>query len=79
MLINSSKTPQNYQIDQNIVPCFHTMFRKAAVNLQYQRFPVSQYKKRIKMKLESVCSNLFVLCQDTQGFLACTQTNSLEK
>lgn len=26
MLINSSKTPQNYQIDQNTVLCFHTLY-----------------------------------------------------
>lgn len=35
MLINSSKTPQNYQIDQNTVLCFHTLYsEKPADNLQ---------------------------------------------
>lgn len=72
MLINSSKNPQNYQRDQNIVPCFHTMFRKPADNLQYHKDFQFHNTKRIKRKLESVCSNLFVLYQDMQGFLACT-------
>lgn len=35
MLINSSKNPQNYQIDQNTVLCFHTLYsEKPADNLQ---------------------------------------------
>lgn len=46
MLINSSKNPQNYQIDQNTVLCFHTLYsEKPADNLQCHKVPVSQYKK----------------------------------
>lgn len=51
MLINSSKTPQNYQIDQNTVLCFHTLYsEKPAEIYNVIKFPVSQYKKD-KMKL----------------------------
>jgi hypothetical protein len=51
MLINSSKNPQNYQIDQNTVLCFHTLYsEKPADNLQCHKVPVSQYKKG-KMEL----------------------------
>lgn len=56
MLINSPK-PQNYQVDQNTVLCFHTLYsEKPADNLQCHKGPVSQYKK-VKMKLSIVCCN----------------------
>lgn len=63
MLINSSKTPQNYQIDQNTVLCFHTLYsEKPAEIYNVIKFPVSQYKK-IKWNWVSFCENLWNLTQ----------------
>lgn len=51
MLINSSKTPQNYQIDQNTVLCFHTLYsEKPADNLQCHKVSSFTIQKR-SMKL----------------------------
>lgn len=47
MLINSSKTPQNYQIDQNTVLCFHTLYsEKPADNLQCHKVSSFAIQKR---------------------------------
>lgn len=49
MLINSSKNPQNYQIDQNTVLCFHTLYsEKPADNLQCHKVSSFHNTKRIK-------------------------------
>lgn len=46
MLINSSKNPQNYQIDQNTVLCFHTLYSENQLIIyNVIKFPVSQYKR----------------------------------
>lgn len=48
MLINSSKTPQNYQIDQNTVLCFHTLnSEKPADNLQCHKVSSFTIQKKI--------------------------------
>lgn len=46
MLSNSSKNPQNYQIDQNTVLCLHTLYsEKPADNLQCHSFQFHNKKK----------------------------------
>lgn len=48
MLSNSSKNPQNYQIDQNTVLCLHTLYsEKPADNLQCHSFQFHNKKKKL--------------------------------
>lgn len=64
MLINSSKSPQNYQIDQNTVLCFHTLYsEKPADNLQYLKVSSFTIQKGVM--------NLDILLQFMEFYLDC--------
>lgn len=58
MLINSSKNSQNYQIDQNTVLCFHTLYsEKPADNLQCHKvssFTIQKDKMKSGILLQFV-------------------------